>query len=103
MNHSSVKSLVAVLVAAAGLLLGAQSAQASARTWSGGANNVNLSTSGNWDTTPISGDSWTFTSANGSQGLTLNNDFSGFSVAGITFNSGALQFTIGKQPCPTAR
>ena len=70
-------------------------AQAGDRTWSGGANDVNLNIPGNWDSIPLTGDSWFFGSANGSQGATLNNDFFNYAVGSITFNSGALTWTIG--------
>lgn len=74
------------------LLVTPQAANAAARTWSTTASNTNMNTVGNWDTLPVTADSWVFgTSAT----TTLNNDFGSFTVNGITFNSGASAYTIG--------
>src|ERR1035437_1397889 len=84
-------------LAVAGLSLGVQSAQAATETWTGATATWN--TAGNWTGTnlpPISGDALSFGAA-GAGGTTLNNDLTstGFTVAGITFNSGASAYTIG--------
>jgi autotransporter-associated beta strand protein len=80
------------LVVASALLLSSQSANAAARNWLIAAPSGTMSTTGNWDTTPISGDSWNFTT---SGTTSLTNDFTAFTVAGMTFASGASAFTIG--------
>jgi autotransporter-associated beta strand protein len=78
---------------AAVLALGAtQTAWAASRTWSPTAGSSNTNNAANWDTIPVSADTWVFGT---SLTTTLNNDFSGFTVGGLTFNSGASAYTIG--------
>ncbi len=63
------------------------------RTWNGGGTGANWNDDANWGgTKPASGDKVLF---GGSAKLTNTNDFSGYSFAGITFNSGAGAFTLG--------
>jgi autotransporter-associated beta strand protein len=78
------------------IIMVSQGAQAAVtnRTWIGSAYSTNINSSGNWDTLPVTGNAWTFGSTNGTQGTTLNNDFTGYTVAGITFSAGALPWTI---------
>ena len=76
-------------------VIAATSAQAATQTWSGAANNLALST--NWLGSPTlaSGDSFIFGTA-GAGGLQLNNDLtSAFSIAAISYNTGAGAFVIG--------
>ncbi|MEI6605367.1 MAG: autotransporter-associated beta strand repeat-containing protein [Verrucomicrobiota bacterium] len=76
-------------------VIAATSAQAATQTWSGASNNLSLST--NWVGSPTlaSGDSFIFGTA-GVGGLLLNNDLtSAFSIAAITYNTGAGAFVIG--------
>jgi autotransporter-associated beta strand protein len=66
-------------------------------TWTGASNT--FSTGGNWsgtNTPPVSGDSLVFGAA-GAGGVLLNDNLTSglFSVAGITFNSGAGGYVIG--------
>ena len=82
---------------AAYVSLGMQSAQAATETWTGATTTWN--TAGNWTGTnlpPISGDTLIFGAA-GAGGASLNNDLTSaaFTVAGITFNTGASAYTIG--------
>ena len=56
----------------------------------------NLGTATNWDTAPVSGDSWTFGAA-GSSGATLSNNLTSpatFEVAGISFGSSSAAYVI---------
>jgi fibronectin-binding autotransporter adhesin len=71
-------------------------AHASIRTWSGTTSSA-WGTGTNWTALPVSGDSVVFTSATGAGGLNLNDNLtsSSFSIAGITYNSGAAAFVIG--------
>ena len=82
--------------AAFGIVLSAPSANADVSTWVGDTT-ADLSDP-NWTGTnnpPLTGDSWIFGTA-GSSGATLNNGLTeNLSVAGITFNSTAVAYTIG--------
>jgi fibronectin-binding autotransporter adhesin len=77
--------------------LATQSTHAATETWSGATATWN--TAGNWTGTnlpPISGDSLIFGAA-GAGGTSLNNDLTSaaFTIAGMTFSSGASAYTIG--------
>ncbi|MBN8458108.1 MAG: autotransporter-associated beta strand repeat-containing protein [Verrucomicrobia bacterium] len=64
-------------------------------TWLGNTDG-NLGTAANWDTAPVSGDSWTFGAA-GSSGATLANNLTSpatFEVAGISFGSASAAYLI---------
>lgn len=81
-----------LLLAAAlstGMAVAPHIAQAqSARNWIGNTD-TDLATAANWDTLPVSGDSWIF-GAPGTAGATLTNTLttsSAFNVSGITFSS----------------
>ena len=78
----------------AGLALITSPAFAANTTWNGNTD-ANFGTFANWSTgaTP-SGNTPIFGTA-GSSGTTLNNNLSGATFAGLTFNSGASAFTIG--------
>jgi len=75
---------------------GMSRATAATDTWVGSAStdwNQNTWSGGN--ATPVSGDSFVFTGANASPSGTLTNTLtSGFSVAGVTFNAGAIAYTM---------
>jgi autotransporter-associated beta strand protein len=89
-----VKTMAAAAAAVALLAAPRASAANGADTWVGNGS-INFADA-NWtgaNNPPISGDSWVFGAA-GISGTTLNNNLSGFSVAGITFNSGASAFTF---------
>ncbi|MEI6646496.1 MAG: autotransporter-associated beta strand repeat-containing protein [bacterium] len=63
------------------------------RTWNGGGTSVNWNEDANWGgTKPASGDKVLF---GGSAKLANTNDFIGYNIGGITFNSGAGTFTLG--------
>jgi autotransporter-associated beta strand protein len=63
------------------------------RTWTGGGTSANWNDSANWGgTKPASGDKVLF---GGSTKLANTNDFIGYNIGGITFNSGAGAFTLG--------
>jgi fibronectin-binding autotransporter adhesin len=72
------------------------SSSASAQSVWAGNTDTNLSTPGNWDVLPLSGDSWTFNAA-GSAGLTLANNLTAstaFEVAGISFTNTSGAYVI---------
>ncbi len=81
-----------LLALALGAALGLNPAVAAISTWSG-ASSLNLSDAGNWNTLPVSADSWVFNAA-GAFGSTLNNDLTAnLNVAGITFSAGTATTT----------
>jgi fibronectin-binding autotransporter adhesin len=92
------------LAAAAGTalsLFGGSVRAASTDTWAGSSGSTDWATTGNWSYSsgsgPVaSGDSLVFTSANASTGTALTDSLTtnSFGIAGITFNSGALAYTM---------
>lgn len=80
-------AVLAALAAAAGPVMGAN-------TWDGGAGDANWSSNANWDldTAPTLPGLLTFS---GTTGLISNNDLTGKTVSGFTFNAGAGSFVIG--------
>jgi autotransporter-associated beta strand protein len=88
--------LAATLLAAA---LTAATAHAATDTWQGSVTDADWATNGNWTYSTgsaiASGDALVFTSANASASTTLTNTLATtFTAAGITFNSGALGYTM---------
>jgi len=66
--------------------------QAADRTWNGGGADNNWSTGGNWGgAMPEAGDALFF---GGTAKAVNTNDIEGLSIAGLTFNSGAIGFTL---------
>lgn len=100
------RSVILAAIAAAGLGAVA-SAHAAVATWDGSVGNLWSSTSGtdsNWtggtgtNGLPNSGDSLVFTATTGVGGTSLMDDLmtpATYTIAGITFNSGAANFTLG--------
>ena len=94
----SISTRIIFQIAGLLLLTGALSLKAATGvdTWTGAAGDNNWNTPGNWtgvNTPPATGDTPTF----GSQGagsLTLNNDISGGSFLGLTFNANAPSFIL---------
>ena len=73
-------------------LAGVTARAQSSDTWSGASlTSSNWSDSANWNTLPASGDYLFFA---GTAGLINTNDFTGYSFAGLTFNSGAGAFSL---------
>jgi autotransporter-associated beta strand protein len=74
----------------------AATAHAASNTWAGSAGSTDWATAANWSVGSItSGDALVFTSANASASNTLTNTLATtFTAAGITFNSGALGYTM---------
>jgi autotransporter-associated beta strand protein len=74
----------------------AATAHAATNTWAGSAGSADWATAANWSVGSItSGDALVFTSANASASNTLTNTLAtSFTAAGITFNSGALGYTM---------
>lgn len=96
-SNRHLNQIVFGLSLAACFSLGLQSVRAATETWTGATASWN--TAGNWTGTnlpPIPGDSLIFGAA-GAGGATLNNDLTSaaFTIAGITFSSGASAYTIG--------
>src|SRR6185436_1071085 len=93
---------IAMGVAAAGLVLWAESAAASVRTWDGGGSGNNWSTAGNWssDTAPVAGDSVVFDGTS-TKNCTMDTDvdLGNFSVnagyTGTISKSGTRRITLG--------
>ena len=91
------RTWLAPLVAAAALLLAAQSVSAATDTWTGSAGSTDWLTGADWGgTAPSSGDSLIFTSANASSSNTLTDTLtsSAFNIGTITFNSGSPAYTM---------
>ena len=87
--------LLAIAITLSPVLCQTSATAQSARTWSGNTD-ANLATATNWDTLPVSGDSWTFGAA-GSGGTALTNGLTTpgtFEVAGINFNATASAYVI---------
>lgn len=74
------------------VLLMVGSAFAADRTWNGGGADNNWSTDANWaGTAPVADDALFF---GGTAKAVNTNDIDGLSIAGLTFNSGAIGFTL---------
>jgi autotransporter-associated beta strand protein len=76
------------------MVLLACAAQAADRAWDGGGGDANWSTVANWDgdaTAPAADDALFF---GGTAKAVNTNDLDGLSIAGLTFNSGAVGFTL---------
>jgi fibronectin-binding autotransporter adhesin len=86
-----------VALAAAALTGLVSNAWAAGATWTGSAGSTDWITPANWGgTAPVTTNSLIFTSVNASSSNTLTNTLTStsFNVAGITFNSGALAYTM---------
>ena len=68
-----------------------------ANTWDGGGANDQWGTPANWDENLVPGFPAALTFA-GTKRLTPNNDLSGVTVNGLTFDAGAEAFTLGGNP-----
>ena len=100
LETKAINALAAGLVVAASPLFGGN-ARAGADTWTG-ATSARWGDS-NWtgaNNPPASGDSLIFSSATGVGGTALNDNLTStaFSLAGITFYSGAAAFTVSGNP-----
>lgn len=74
------------------LLALALAASAADRTWNGGGTDNNWSTAANWGgTAPVADDAILF---GGTAKAVNTNDIDGLSIVGLTFNSGAIGFTL---------
>ncbi len=99
MKHNK-SSLAKILILTLGLSVAGllnDSARAATDTWAGSAGSTdwNQATWTGGNATPLTGDSLTFTSANASTGTTLTNTLAtSFNFGTITFNSGALAYTM---------
>lgn len=79
-------------------------ASAAALTWTGGGDGVKFSDSANWSTgqVPVTGDTLTFAGIAGTTGLTLQNDLTNVTFAGVQLNPianstyGSTNYTINK-------
>lgn len=84
-----------IIAASFGAALITGIASAANRTWSGNTD-ASLATAANWDTLPVSGDTWIFGTA-GTSGTALANNLTSpgtFEVAGLSFNASASAFVI---------
>jgi len=93
LSPSRRRAFTAALSVAGILLSTTPAAYAANTTWVGNTD-ANFSTLANWNTLTPNGNTPLFGVA-GTSGTTLNNDLSGATYAGITYNSGASAFTIG--------
>ncbi len=91
-QKSSSARLLAVMAALS--LAAAPAAHAANDLWIGNTN-ANFATLSNWTGSVSPANNTPQFGAAGSSGTTLNNDLTGATFAGITFNSGASAFTIG--------
>ena len=96
-NSKYSNGVVSALTAAAMALFVGDSAQATTTsTWTGNSGSTDWNAAADWGgTLPLAGNALVFTSANASSSATLTNTFTaGTSFAGITFNAGALAYTM---------
>jgi hypothetical protein len=98
LKHLSVSCML-VMSVVAGALVNSLPVYAAALTWTGDGDGTTFADGNNWNTdaAPVNGDSLVFDHSTLSGDLSMNNDISSLSVAGITFSgsaSGYNTFTI---------